>query len=154
MRIWTFTSIKKYEKIKPNNYTVNLSSALWKGYLVRLKWRVLDHHSLHLVAHIARLPTGRRLLNSYQGLVAGGRRVWQQGLVHCRDGENREKIHQDWMRGTTEDLKDLAIISLKKAWSVGSQLKKAKKLNLLLMRQSHLPLLAEKNNFCLNKPFR
>lgn len=80
---------------EPYNYTVDLfNCVLWKRHLVRLKWRVLDHHSLHLVAHIARLATGRRLLHAHQSLVGlGGRRVWQQGLVHCRDGESKRVIH-------------------------------------------------------------
>lgn len=29
--------------------------------------------------------------------------------------KTKKKIHQDWMRGTAEDLKDLGIISVKKA---------------------------------------
>lgn len=45
---------------------------------------------MHLVGHIARLAAGRRLLNTHQGLVARGRGVWQEGLVHC-DGENKGK---------------------------------------------------------------
>lgn len=55
------------------------------NYLIRLHWRVLDHHALHLVPHIALLVAGESevggWLHAHYGLVAG-RWVWHHGLVH------------------------------------------------------------------------
>lgn len=54
-------------------------------YLIRLHWRVLDHHALHLVAHIALLVASESevgcWLHAHYCLVAG-RWVWHHGLVH------------------------------------------------------------------------
>lgn len=54
-------------------------------YLIRLHRRVLDHHALHLVAHIALLVASESevggWLHAHDGLVAG-RRVRHHGLVH------------------------------------------------------------------------
>lgn len=62
-------------------------------YLIRLHRRVLDHHALHLVAHIALLVASERevgcWLHAHYGLVAG-RRVGHHGLVHWR-GERGER---------------------------------------------------------------
>lgn len=56
-----------------------------QNYLIRLHRRVLDHHALHLVAHIALLVASESevgcWLNAHYGLVAG-RWVWHHGLVH------------------------------------------------------------------------
>lgn len=65
---------------------INLSDIISSSqYLIRLHWRVLDHHALHLVAHIAVLVASESevggWLHAHYGLVAG-RWVWHHGLVH------------------------------------------------------------------------
>lgn len=58
--------------------------------LIRLHWRVLDHHALHLVGHIALLVASESVagcwLHAHHGLVAG-RWVWHHGLVHLLLGQ-------------------------------------------------------------------
>lgn len=67
------------------NINATLSEASRLQYLIRLHWRVLDHHALHLVAHIALLVASESevgcWLHAHYGLVAG-RWVWHHGLVH------------------------------------------------------------------------
>lgn len=64
---------------------------LWHGnLLIRLHWRVLDHHALHLVAHIALLVASESevgcWLHAHHSLVVG-RWVWHHGLVHLLLGQ-------------------------------------------------------------------
>lgn len=66
----------------------------WSPHLIGLHWRVLDHHALHLVAHIALLVASESevggWLHTHYGLVAGCW-VWHHGLVHYgkeRDDES------------------------------------------------------------------
>lgn len=64
---------------------------LWHGnLLIRLHRRVLDHHALHLVAHIALLVASEGevgcWLHAHYGLVVG-RWVWHHGLVHLLLGQ-------------------------------------------------------------------
>lgn len=58
---------------------------LWHRNLIRLYWRVLDHHALHLVSHIALLVASESeaecWLHAHYSRVAG-RWVWHHGLVH------------------------------------------------------------------------
>lgn len=73
-----------------NSALINLAEGAHRGvpsskYLIRLHWRVLDHHALHLVAHIALLVASESevgcWLHAHYCLVAG-RWVWHHGLVH------------------------------------------------------------------------
>lgn len=73
-----------------NSALINLAGGAHGGvlsskYLIRLHWRVLDHHALHLVAHIALLVASESevgcWLHAHYCLVAG-RWVWHHGLVH------------------------------------------------------------------------
>lgn len=61
-----------------------------RNLLIRLHWRVLDHHALHLVAHIALLVASESevgcWLHAHYGLVAG-RWVWHHGWVHLLLGQ-------------------------------------------------------------------